>query len=95
MTRYLIEGTWGGYTSSQSHICHKEVITDKKLAKWCQENYAIVFTDGTSLTLSCRELNKGERVKDQKIGYKSLIRDCAYYNVNSVDALMRQKGGPK
>lgn len=86
LARHVIEGVWSGYTSSQSHVVHREVSTSRALIEWARETYAISFTDGTSLNLSVRPCKPRERVIE-KHGYTSLIRDCHYYNVTSVAEL--------
>ncbi len=87
--RYLLEGTWNGYRASQDRVVHREIITNPNLVEWVQKTYCIAYTDGTTLGLSVRQLNKGERVKDRMMNsYGSLIRDCFYNNVNSVKALL-------
>lgn len=94
MARFLLEAKWLGYSSSQDRVCHREITTDAKLADWVGKNYGITFTDGTTLELYVRPLAKGERVADQKSSYKTLIRDCAYYNVTSVSALTAARNKP-
>lgn len=71
MTRYVIEGEWTGYTSAQRQIVHREILT-KKRAAMLGHLKVIVYTDGTSLLLSIRELAPREEVKEN-LGYKSLI----------------------
>ncbi len=87
--RYVIEGTWSGYTSSQSRTVHREVTDWPKLAEWVGKAGGISYTDGTMLWLSVREARPRERVK-QILGYRSLIRDCYYAGVSSVAALPRK-----
>lgn len=86
--RYVIEGEWLGYRSSQDHIVHREVASLKYAQRVMQIGYAITFTDGTSLRLTVRPANPREKVKPIN-GYGSLIRDCAWYGVNSVDGLTK------
>lgn len=84
--RYVIEGTWSGYTSSQSRIVHREVTTDVKRVAWCRDNSSILYTDNTWLDLSVREAQKGERVKPYD-GYGKLISRCVSQNCMKVAEL--------
>lgn len=86
--RYVIEGEWSGYRSSQQRIVHRTVHSGsfKKLREWAEKNFAIHFTDGTSLYLTVRDAKPRERVQVIN-GYGGLIADCAMYGVNSVAAL--------
>ena len=92
MKRYIIEGTWSGYVSSQERVVHRTVHKSsfKKLRTWVENNHAIYYTDGTTLHLSVRDAKPRERVKEIK-GYISLISDCAHYNVNRVSDLPNHK----
>ena len=91
MTRFVIEGTWSGYTSSQSRVVHRTVHHSswKKLRAWATATHAIRYTDGTCLCLSVRDALPRERIA-QIPAYKSLIMDCAHYGVSSVDDLPRK-----
>ena len=88
VTRYIIEGTWSGYTSTQTRVVHRTVhpVSAKRLRAWAEKAKAIHYTDGTALFLTVRDCKPRERVK-QINGYGSLINDCAHYDVVSVDAL--------
>lgn len=88
--RFIIEGTWSGYTSSQSRVVHRTVHSPswKKLRAWADAAHGICYTDGTMLYLTVRDCKPRERVHQIK-GYDSLIMDCYYANVNSVAALQR------
>ena len=87
MSRYIIEGEWSGYRSSQQRVVHRTVHSSafKRLRAWAEKTHAIYYTDGTALNLSVRDCKPRERVKEIK-GYVSLIQDCAHYDVNSVKA---------
>lgn len=76
MARFLLEGEWLGYRSSQDKIVHREVITDAKLAAWAMKTYGITYTDGTTLRLTCRPTEPRERVTPVDHGYSDLIRKC-------------------
>lgn len=84
-TRFIIEGTWSGYTSSQSRVVHRQVHSKafKKLRAWAESVGAIYYTDGTCLMLSVRDCKPRERVQEIK-GYTQLIWDCHYAGVNRV-----------
>lgn len=84
--RYVIEGTWSGYTSSQSRIVHREVTTDVKRVAWCRDNSSILYTDNTWLVLSVREAQKGEKVEPYD-GYGKLIGRCVSQNCMKVAEL--------
>src|SRR3990167_7220448 len=89
--RYIIEGEWSGYHSGQRHIVHRTVHAGayKKLRAWAEKTFAIYYTDGTSLMLSVRDCKPRERVTEIH-GYDSLIRDCAYEDVDHVAALRKR-----
>ncbi len=80
--RYVIEGTWRGYRSSQDHVCHREVYKSNRadggpfLATLCKM-YSIPFSDGTALIVSVREAKPREKVIE-KHGYTKFIRDAVY-----------------
>ena len=86
--RFVIEGEWSGYRSSQQRVVHRTVHngSDKSLRDWAERTYGIRYTDGTLLYLSVRDCKPRERIK-QIHGYDSLIRDCHSKNVDSVAAL--------
>jgi hypothetical protein len=88
MTRYIIEGEWTGYRSSQQRVVHRTVHdgAEKKLRAWAEKTHGISYTDGTRLILSVRDCKPRERV-EQIRGYASLIRDCAHFDVCTVEAL--------
>ena len=88
VTRFIIEGEWSGYTSSQQRVVHRTVhaASWKELRAWAEKTYGIRYTDGTMLLLRVRDCKPRERVQVIK-GYDSLIRDCQFYDVNSVEAL--------
>ena len=83
--RFIIEGEWSGYQSSQQRVVHRTVHKGswKKLREWAEKTYAIRYTDGTSLCLTVRDCKPRERVQEIH-GYDSLIRDCCYHNVSAV-----------
>lgn len=89
--RFVIEGTWSGYTS-QSRVVHRTVHDGafKRLRAWAEKTYAIRYTDGTCLFLRVRDCEPRERVEEIR-GYSRLINDCAYHGVDSVDALSAAK----
>ncbi len=88
-TRFVIEGTWSGYTSGQSRLVHRSVHRSswKHLRAWVEATRSITYTDGTALLLSVRDCKPGERVKQQMHGYTQLIYDCSHYDVTSVEEL--------
>jgi hypothetical protein len=96
MTRYIIEGVWTGYVSRQQRVVHRTVHdgAEKKLRAWAENAGSISYTDGTRLILSVRDCKPRERV-EQIHGYTSLIKDCAYYDVSSVDDLIAAKNAAR
>jgi hypothetical protein len=86
--RFVIDGEWSGYRSEQQRVVHRSVHAGsfKKLRAWVKKTRAIRYTDGTSLYLTVRDCKPRERVKEI-LGYKSLIADCSFYDVDSVQAL--------
>lgn len=83
--RFVVEGTWSGYSSSQRRVAHREVV-HASLAAAIQRLGAIRYTDGTSLYLSVRPAMPRERVEINN-QYGDLIRQCLRAGVNSVAAL--------
>lgn len=90
-TRWLIEGEWSGYQSSQQRIVHREITDNEKLARAIEKQYGIRYSDGTMLFLRVREMRKGERAQDLRNSYGALIRDCFRHNCWSVDDLMKME----
>jgi len=90
LKRFIIEGEWTGYTSAQQRIVHRTVHSGsyKRLRAWAKKTHAITYTDGTCLILTVRDAKPRERVK-QIHGYDSLIQDCAHFDVDSVNELMK------
>lgn len=74
MTRYILEGEWTGYRSSQQRVVHREILHPKRVAR-LSALHKIVYTDGTSLLISVREAKPRERVQPIK-QYDELIRDA-------------------
>lgn len=91
MSRFIIEGEWSGYRSSQQRIVHRTVHKGswKKLRAWVEQTYAIRYTDGTALCLTVRDCRPHERVKEIH-GYDSLIKDCYFHNVSAVADLPKR-----
>lgn len=67
--RYIIEGTWSGYRSSQSRVCHRTVTTRPDQYKGL---HTVAFTDGTTMNITLRPCMLRERVKEIH-GYDSLL----------------------
>lgn len=86
--RFVIEGEWSGYRSSQQRIVHRQVYPGgrKKFREWAEKVGGIRYTDGTMLYLTARDCKPRERVKEIR-GYTSLIEDCFYKQVSSVAEL--------
>ena len=90
--RFIIAGLGRGYRAAQDRVVHRTVhaAAEKRLRAWADKTFAVYYTDGTSLELTVRDAKPRERVQEIK-GYSSLIRDCAHYDVNSVDAMCREQ----
>ncbi len=73
MARFILEGTWTGYTSSQSRVCHREIISAKR-AEILKGLHKIVYTDGTSLLIHVREAGYREKITPNH-QYNELIRE--------------------
>lgn len=87
--RFVIEGTWLGYRSSQDRVVYRKAYpaSFKKLRAWAEKTFAITYTDGTRLQLSVRDCEPRERVVEIP-GYTRLVEDCARYDVSSVAQLV-------
>ena len=72
--RFVLEGEWSGYTSSQARIVHREVI-DATRAKRLEKLDSIRYTDGTCLFISVRPAKPRERVVEIH-SYDRLIREA-------------------
>ena len=72
-SRWIIEGQWSGYTSSQSHCCYRQIFDEKK-AKAIESMHRIMFSDGTCLYLSARPAKFREKIVEQK-SYQRLVMD--------------------
>lgn len=93
MTRFILEGTWTGYTSSQSRICHREVISSKR-ADRLKTLHKVVYTDGTSLIIHIREAGFREKIVPNH-SYRELICDAERHggSVVKVADLLATEGG--
>lgn len=80
--RYVIEGEWRGYRSSQDHVVHREVYKSNRknggpFLETLRHMHAIPFNDGTALIVSVREAKPREKVQE-KHGYTEFIRKAVY-----------------
>lgn len=73
--RYVLEGEWTGYVSSQRRVVHREVVTLPKRIDRLRTLHSIRYTDGTCLILHLREALPREHVQEIQ-SYGSLIREC-------------------
>ena len=71
--RFVIEGIWSGYRSSQRKVVHRAVT---HLPGRYEHLRTIRYTDGTTLDLTIRPVKPRERVQEIK-GYTSLINEAA------------------
>lgn len=74
MARYVLEGEWTGYRSSQQRVVHREVV-NARVAAQLRGLHKIVYTDGTSLLIHVREAEYREKVQTIH-QYNDLIRDA-------------------
>ncbi len=85
--KFMIEGEWTGYRSSQQRIVHRHYTTSKAEAEGVKAiGYGITFDDGTSLLLTVKEVS-GRGLPKEIHGYNSLIYDCRTKGVSSVSEL--------
>lgn len=75
--RFVVEATWNGYTSAQSHVVHREVQTIFR------EGYEAIgfhrFNDGTTLDVTVRDAKPREHVQEIH-GYTNLLTELAFQN---------------
>ena len=72
--RYVIEGIWSGYTSSQSRVCHRMILKSKDVEPYKKLNF-IRFTDNTYLRIIVRKCLPREKISIIN-GYSKLIAEC-------------------
>ena len=88
---WMIEGEWLGYRRNQDRVVHRTFGHDKKFADRVMAlGYGIRFSDGTTLRLYVKAY-RGRPKAETINGYTSLIKDCAYAGVDSVDALYAKR----
>ena len=78
--RFIVEGTWSGYTNAQSRVVHREVLS----IRWKPEYEAISairFSDGTCLHIEVRDAKPREKIQ-QILGYKDLLSRAARQNLS-------------
>ena len=85
--RFIVEGEWSGYRSSQRRIVHRTVHTYGR-ESYEKLGHAIYYTDGTSLDLTIRDCKPREKVKEIR-GYVELLNKCIQHGVNRVSDLPR------
>jgi len=69
--RYVLEGIWSGYNSSQKQPCHRTVTKSPNLYK---DIHSVVFTDNTWMSVSLRPCKPREKVIEIH-GYDSLFNE--------------------
>ena len=94
--RFVIEGVWSGYRSSQRRVVHRTVHKGnrKSLRAWVEKTHGIRYTDGTMLYLTVRDCKPRERVQQIR-GYDSLINDCQHFDTDSVSELYERQASLK
>ena len=83
--RYVIEAFWAGRPQ------HCEVTTRAKYARAVENLGRIIFTDGTVLILTVRELKPREKAPRPINGYGSLIGQCVRQGKSHVADLVEEK----
>jgi hypothetical protein len=94
--RYVVECEWSGYHSGQQHICHRAVEPYYR-AKKLESVRAIVFTDGTTMSVAVRPCAPRERVK-QMIGYREVLDDARTYGLTgfvTIEAISAARAAAK
>lgn len=88
---WCIEGEWSGPRSPAGdyiRTCYREYTSRCARADEVSGLGHIGFSDGTTLRLSVRKLDKGDRKRlPSMLSYSGLIADCLAHGVRSVDAL--------
>jgi len=74
--RFVLEGTWGGYYSHQSHVCYRRVIRGNMVKRYSRVT-SILFSDNTALYLSIRPCSPREKVTQLR-SYDGLVDDAVY-----------------
>lgn len=72
--QWILNGTWSGYSSSQTKIVHTAIISAEQYEK-AKHLHTIMYADGTSLSLEFSEYNPNYPVHE-KLSYKSLIDEA-------------------
>lgn len=73
--RFVVECVWSGYVSSQARPCHRTVETGRRVAA-LQKIDGVIFTDGTTMSVSVRPAAPREKVQEIH-GYDQLLSDFA------------------
>ncbi len=83
---WMIEGTWSGYRSSQSRVCHREYTKDVKRVEAIKNLGSIGYTDNTWLYLTVEEVTglhwRHRRPTNHQ--YRQLIDKCLSEKKNMV-----------
>ena len=87
--KFVLEGTWRGYSSTMDRVIHREICGERK-AEWANQTFSILFTDGTTLELHARPKKPREKVQELP-SYDALIHKCYMRGVSSVAALHAPK----
>ena len=93
MKRFIVEGTWSGYTSSQSRVVHRTVTTRPEIYDGLS---AIVFTDNTNLYITVYPCQPRENVREIH-GYEQLLREAiasgkkGFVHVNDIGKAQRDR----
>lgn len=74
-SRFIVEGEWSGYVSSQRRVVHRTVHTLHRAA--FEKIHDLRFTDGTALYITVRDAKFREKVevKDQ---YSTALMGAVY-----------------
>lgn len=94
-TRFVIEGTWSGYTAGQKRVCHRTVTSHKSLADSLAKIHIVEFTDFTKMFVEVRPVKRGEKIVEMK-AYCALLGDFARHGMTGfVRVIDLQKRKPE
>jgi len=82
--RWIIEGTWTGYTAGQRRVIHRAVTTDPDRYKVTY----VEFSDNTGLAITKRECRLRERVKEMHT-YDRVLNKCIAMELSGIVTIDR------
>lgn len=93
---FMLEGEWTGYRSSQQRVVHRtyhgeSTLREKAFKEKVSSHHSIRYTDGTALYLRVVENVRRTKAQPEIRGYCSLIKECAEFDLWTVEALCEAK----